>query len=138
MLSLLTTPASLDRRLYDELVRLRPHIDAALEYSGEMPTHTFNDIVDGIEAKKFQAWPGMRSILISEILAYPRKKGVHIFLAGGDLDELIDMQEDVATWAKAIGADHLSLCGRRGWKKALTDRGWGHEMMALTRELNDV
>ncbi len=122
---------------YEDLIRLRLHIEAALEYSGQTPTHTFMNIVEGIESGRFRAWCGKDAIAICEPMTYPLKRGVHIFLAGGNLEELIEIQDEIAVWAKAAGADHLSLCGRKGWERALKDHGWGRPMTALTRELKD-
>ena len=135
MLSLLTTQEPSVQVPYDDLHRLRPQIEAALAYSGDTPTHTFMDIVQGIEEARFQGWYGKNSVLITEVKLYPQSRTVHIFLAGGDLEETIALQELVVEWGKMIGANQMSLCGRKGWKRALKKHGWGNELTVLRREI---
>lgn len=100
-------------------------------------THNFQDIVEGVTSRKYQFWPGERSCMITEVLGYPHRRGVHVFLAGGDLEEILDMEKSLSVWAKTVGADHMSLTGRKGWVKALKDAGWGHPMTVLTKEIDD-
>ena len=67
----------------------RPWIDDALEYSGG--THTFEDVYDRILDGKLQLWPAERGCAVTEIVVYPKKKVLHVFLAGGEMDQIIDM-----------------------------------------------
>ena len=136
----LTTPEPLEqhRHLFDGLARCRPYIDAALAETGVgRATHTFQDIVEGVTEGRFMFWPGERSCMITELISYPKRRGVHVFLAGGELEEILEMEKDLTKWAKSIGADHISLSGRAGWTRALKSAGWGHPLTTLTKELND-
>ena len=131
-------PSDPVRHLFDGLARCRPYIDAALKYTqGDdgRATHTFEDIVEGVTQGRYFFWPGDASCMITEIIYYPRRKGVHVFLAGGDLEELIEMQKSLSKWAKEMGADHLTLTGRKGWERALRDEGWKHPHTTLTKEI---
>lgn len=123
--------------LYEELARCRQWIDAPLDRTeiGGRVTHTFQNIVEGVERGQFQFWPGERSCMITEVSEYPNRRGVHVFLAGGDLDEILEMEKSLTIWAKHIKADHLSLAGRKGWVKALKDAGWGHPLTTLIKEI---
>jgi hypothetical protein len=127
-------------QIFEDMSRCKPHIDAALEHthSGDgRVTHTFQDIVEGVTRGQYQFWPGERSCMVTELIIYPQRKGVNVFLAGGDLDEILEMEKDLTEWAKIIGADHLSLTGRTGWTRALKEAGWGHPMVCLTKEITD-
>ena len=108
--------------LDEELTRCKPWIEAALEYSGG--THTFADVVDCVKLGTMQLWPAERGCAVTEIITFPRKKTMHIFLAGGELDQFFDMHESAIQWAKAQGCSAVTLSGRRGWTKAMSAKGW--------------
>jgi hypothetical protein len=56
-------------------------IEAALEYSGG--THTIEDVEDAIRSGRMQLWPAERACAVTEIVVYPRKTVLHVFLGGG-------------------------------------------------------
>lgn len=97
--------------------RCIPFLEAALGYADG--THTVDDVRAAIEGGKAQFWPGEKSAVVTEILTFPRKKVCHYWLAGGDLDELLDMEPSIETWAKAIGCESMTIAGRPGWHRAL-------------------
>jgi len=105
-----------------EIVRCRPWIEAALEYSGG--THDFIDIAEGLYKGTMQLWPAEKGCIVTEIVVYPRKKVVNVFLGGGDLEQILDMHEDVIEWGKLQGCSALTMTGRFGWKKPLAKHGW--------------
>lgn len=106
----------------EELTRCKPWIEAALEYSGG--THDFDDIVEGLQKGVMQLWPTPRGCIITEIVIYPKKKVLNVFLGGGELDQIMEMHESVIEWAKAQGCKALTMTGRFGWKKPLAVHGW--------------
>jgi hypothetical protein len=113
---------------------LRIQIESALEYSGG--THGFDDIADGVQDGRFQLWPGIKSVVITEIIVYPRLKDLHYFLAGGDLDELKQMRPYIERWGKDLGCTRVSLAGRKGWYKTfLRDEGYEPKWFIMSKEL---
>ena len=106
----------------NELERCRPWIEAALEYSGG--THEFSDIVEGIGKGYLQLWPTPKGCIITEIVVYPKKRVLNIFLAGGELDQILDMDNDVKAWAKEQDCEAAIMAGRLGWKKPLAPLNW--------------
>jgi hypothetical protein len=108
--------------LDEQLERCKPWIEDALSYSGG--THLFEDVVECVKLGKMQLWPAERGCAVTEILVYPRKKVMHIFLAGGELDQFFDMHESAVAWAKAQGCSGISLAGRKGWTRVMQSRGW--------------
>ena len=108
--------------LGEELSRCRGWIEDALEYCNG--THIFEDVVKAIAESRMQLWPAPRGCMVTEIVVYPRKKVLNIFLAGGELDQLLDMNEDITAWAKAQGCTGGTMIGRVGWKKVLEPMGW--------------
>lgn len=98
--------------------------------------HTLEDIKWQIATGRLQFWPGRRSVLITEFAEYPQKKYLHCFLAGGDLDEILDMEDSLEAFGRAHGCDGISLAGRRGWVKALPH--WREVSTIVAREFNNT
>lgn len=117
----------------DEFKRCKKWIEDALEYSGG--THEIEDVFRGILEGKMQLWPAPDGCLVTEIIVYPRKKVLHIFLAGGKLDQLTDMHDDVIRWAKSYDCSALTLSGRKGWERALLGHGWKPTFVTLSKEI---
>jgi len=116
-----------------EIERCRPWIEAALAHGGD--THTFQDIVDGIMSGHMQLWPAPKGCAVTQIVVYPRKKALHLFLAGGELDQLLDMTESAMAWGRGQGCSVMSLTGRMGWQRALKTKGWGATMITMEKEI---
>ena len=118
----------------EQLDRLRHHVEAALEYSGG--THNFDDVAEMVEQNRLQLWPAKDSVVLTEIIVYPRLKNLHYFLAGGDLDELSRMRPLIESWGKSIGCTRVTLAGRRGWAKTfLKDEGYSPQWSVMAKEL---
>lgn len=118
----------------DDLHRLRQQVESALEYSGG--THTFDDIAQAVSEKRFQVWPGIKSVVVTEIIVYPRIKNLHYFLAGGDLDELKLMRPYIERWGKSLGCTRVTLAGRQGWAKTfLRDEGYEPKWFILSKDI---
>ena len=115
----------------NELERCKGWIEAALEYGGG--THLFEDIAEAIADGRMQLWPAKDSCLVTEITVYPRKKVLHVFLGGGDLNEILGMHESVVQWAMAQGCESLTMTGRKGWVKALQNNGWKSQLVLLEK-----
>ena len=107
---------------------------AALEYAGG--SHAVEDIAEGIRRGHFQLWPGLDSVIVTEIIVYPQLKDLHFFLAGGDLDELRLMRPLIEQWGKNMGCTRVSLAGREGWSKTfLRDEGYKPKWFVLSKDL---
>jgi len=118
----------------EDLHRLRQQVESALEYSGG--THTFDDIAQAVTENRFQVWPGINSVVVTEIIVYPRIKNLHYFLAGGDLDELKLMRPYIERWGKSLGCTRVTLAGRKGWSKTfLRDEGYEPKWFILSKDI---
>lgn len=123
-------------KIDEDFVRLRHHIESALKYSGG--THTVDDVEEGIRLNNFQIWPGINSVIITEIIVYPRLKDLHFFLAGGDLNELKLMVPFIEKWGQSMGCSRVSLAGRKGWEKTfLKDDGYKPMWFVLCKDLKE-
>lgn len=102
--------------------RCRPWLEAALEYG--LGCHTIDDVQAGIEAGKFQLWPGEKCAAVTEVQEFPRAKFFNVFLAGGDLDEIRNMVPWFQSFGRHMGCTKLTATGREGWARALRSQGW--------------
>lgn len=119
--------------IMQQLMRCRKWIEDALEYSGG--THTFLDICQSVMSGNMQLWANDNACAVTEISVFPRKKVIHVFLAGGSMEDIIDMEESAATWGKAQGCTDITVAGRVGWKKVLGKRGWSEKFTVLGRKI---
>ena len=116
-----------------DIDRCQPWIEAALEYSGG--THSLSDVINGITSGKMQLWPSPKGCIVTEIVVYPRKKMLNVFLGGGEMEQLLDMHKDVIAWSKAQGCEAITITGRFGWKKPLTKHGWKPMHASFIKEI---
>jgi len=116
-----------------ELERCRPWIEAALDRGGN--THLFEDIVSAVKAGTMQFWPAEDACAITEIVAYPRKKALHIFLAGGNMDTIVEMNDSAELFAKFNECSHMSIAGRKGWQKILEPKGYKPVLTSLGKDI---
>ena len=119
--------------VYEQFHLRRKYIEDALEYT--KGTHTLDDIWNGVVRGDFQFWPGDKSAIITEIQIYPQTKVMHIFLAGGDLEELLQMEKSVRAYAQTIGCNSMSISGRRGWLRIFERDGWKEVCTTIAKEL---
>ena len=118
-----------------EWERCLPWIVAALDEGGN--THTPDDVLAMVKSGRAQFWPAERGCLVTEILVYPRCNVLNVWLGGGELDQLTDMQSAVMAWAGAMGCTRMSIQGRRGWVRALEKHGWRHAHAVVVKELSE-
>ena len=122
--------------MQDELIKCRDWIQSALDKGGD--THDFVDIVDGVMSGHMQLWSGANGCAVTEILVYPNKKILHVFLAGGDqghgIKQITDMHDDAVEWGKAQGCDGMTIAGRKGWQRVLESKGWKQQFTTLSKE----
>ena len=117
--------------LLDEYERLAHHIDNALAYAGD--THTSAQVLDAILNGKAQFFSMENSAIVTEIVDYPQKSTCRIWLAGGDMDELIEAEKQICQWAKEQGCSGMEIIGRKGWERQLKD--YSPASIVLTKEL---
>jgi hypothetical protein len=113
--------------------RYRDMIDSALAYSGG--THTFEDVQELVATGKAQLWPAERGVAVTEIIVYPRKRVLHIFLAAGEMDQLLDMIESAAQWGRTQGCTSLTMSGRMGWQRVLDKQGFKPVLVTMERAI---
>ena len=113
------------------LDQYRPMIEAALAHTGG--ACTWEQVCDEIESGRafLMVSPTGKSVAVLQPVHV-----LHIFTAGGDMAELMDMEAEATERAKAAHFDSMALVGRDGWKRQLRSRGWREQpAMAMVKDL---
>lgn len=98
--------------------------------------HTVDEVLADIAQNFAQVWSGERSIAVFKINDTPSGRVAHIWLAAGDMDELIsDMLPEFEQRARDSGVDHIGLSGRKGWKRVLASHGYEEHAVILRKSL---
>ena len=117
-----------------EFQRCEQWIEDALEYSHGM--FTIQDVFEDVMHGNAQFWPGEKSAIITQIVDYPRKKAIHCFLAGGDINEIQEAEKYIAEWAKGQGCTAATLAGRPGWTRSfLNNIGYKCTQVHMFKEI---
>jgi hypothetical protein len=119
--------------LFDELARCRPWIEAALEHT--CGSHTFDDVASGIYAGRFFLFAKPRGCAVLEFNDYPQKRGLNVFLVGGELDEILTGIEEIKALAREAGASEITMTGRSGWERVLAPQGWDKVHVVMRHEV---
>jgi hypothetical protein len=128
------TPEEQRQWAVDQFDRCAPFIQRAIDRTDGLFElhHVRDDVLSGAA----QLWPAPNAALVTRIEVYPTGiKACNEWLAGGDLDELLKIEPEVAAWAKdKIGCDRIYLAGRKGWIRILKDYTASHTV--LRKDLN--
>jgi len=103
-----------------------PHLEAALEGT----FHKIADVVDAVMAGRAQFWPGKESALVTEIDTISGTKVIRVWLAGGNMDEIVSMAPGIEAWARLQGCVSVLVEGRKGWEKVM--KAFGYEPWIVT------
>lgn len=95
-------------------------------------THDWQDIVDGITSTRMQLWSNDDAAAITEIVKYPRKTVLNVFLAGGDMGHLMEMLDSAKEWGKLQGCEAITMSGRKGWLRVLDKHGWHEQFVTMS------
>jgi len=123
-------PSSLRDVTGDHIVGL----EKALDHGGR--THDINHVFAAVGRLEAQVWIEGPCIIVTEVNDSPRERELHFWLAAGTLDEVVALSNKVMEWGREMGCTVASLCGRRGWTKALANEGWGNQLVVMGRRLD--
>ncbi len=92
-------------------------------------------MLDAILLGQMQLWPGEKSACVTELAQYPRMKALRVFLAGGELGELVNAAwPAIKSRASEWGCQRVEVTGRKGWLKMLDHT---REFGCLALDLDD-
>ena len=101
-------------------IRCRGWLLPAQKREGGEEAEVVADLASGMA----QIWEGEGAGLVTQCVAGLSGRSLHVWLAGGNLREIIALRPGVEAWARAQGCVRVTIDGRRGWAKVL--RGWGY------------
>jgi hypothetical protein len=101
---------------------LQKRLERALRIGGG--THDAADLARDIDAGRMQAWTSGDSLVVTEVVHYPKVSVVNIVIAVGSLDEVMSLQPAIEDFARKNGCDALRMVGRKGWSQVLPQHGW--------------
>ena len=89
--------------------------EQALAQAGN--THSVADVLDRIGQHKAACWPNGDSVVVTEVLDFPRLRAVNYWLVSGRLAECAELQPEIDAWALEQGCSVATATGRLGWLK---------------------
>jgi hypothetical protein len=98
---------------------LAPILQSALDHARE--GKTLRDVDEQLASGDALLWPGKRSAAVTQILD---QKTLHVWLAGGSMAELREMEASAVDLARRLGCSGLTAEGREGWARVLRNLGW--------------
>lgn len=91
------------------------------------------DLLLNLRSGHAQLWPGENAAFVTQCVTDPPR--LHVWLAGGDLRELLSMIPGMAAWGRAQGCEWATVDGRPGWKRILKPYGFVEHEGELWKEL---
>lgn len=71
-----------------------------------------------------QAWMNGDSLVITEVMQFPKTAALNVVVAVGNLDEVMALQPSLEAFGRQHGCKAMRMEGRRGWSKVLPKHGW--------------
>ena len=118
---------------HDNTAAMLKKMERALREGGG--THTLQDLLDEIHAGTKQSFARGSTWAITQVLDFPRKRVLELFMVVGIGCELALLEEDIVAYAHEIGADFIRTQGRRGWKNKAKEMGWKHTHNIFIKEI---
>lgn len=94
---------------------------------------TIDAVEQEIRSRRASLWPLENSAGVTQVQDRPNGRILLIWMAGGDLDELLHYLPAMETYARVQGCDAIEVNGRAGWERVLP--GFTRKSVVLTREL---
>jgi hypothetical protein len=108
---------------------------AWLEPAMEGGRRTMADVERALQEGKAQLWPGKACAMVTEVHSFPTHRAIQVWLAGGDLAELMAMEAGLQAWARLQGCTEVLIEGRRGFERALKSAGYELWSVCLRKAL---
>jgi len=111
----------------------RELIGKALEYD---PSYSVDDVLGEVGEHHAELGYSENSLVVTNIIDRPQARVFHIWIAAGDLDELMDeIYPNLEARAREFGCTAISISGRRGWIRKLKPHGFDEVATVGVKEL---
>lgn len=82
------------------------------------------ELIADLISSAAQLWPGQRSAVVTQVFEETDGPSLHVWLAGGELDDILALKPGIEAWARARGCRWVTIEGRRGWERLLKADGF--------------
>jgi len=89
-------------------------------------------LVEALRCGLAQLWLGQRSALVTQMTV---QREIHVWLAGGDMAEILTLVPGAEAWGRALGCTHVTVDGRAGWARVLKRLGYRPDGAILRKVL---
>jgi hypothetical protein len=96
---------------------------------------TLEAVEQEIRAGRAILWPMERSAAVTTVQVVPKGRELLVWLAGGDLDELLHFLPVADIYGREQGCKTVRIEGRPGWERVLT--GYTKRRVVLVKELDE-
>ncbi len=103
----------------DDADRCKKWIVDALKYAHN--SHTFEQVIEIVKRGDAQLWAFEDSAIVTEIINYPQRRTLRFWLAGGNLETLLEVEPKIRKWSILYNCKAVEIIGRKGWGKVLKD-----------------
>lgn len=107
---------------------IRARIEKALEIDG---THAWGDLVARFHDGRSQVFWNDHGAWVTDIIVYPRKRVLHVWIVAGELPEVMKVQTQVEAFARLEKCDYITAVARFGWKHVARQHGWQEHAMLI-------
>ena len=115
-----------------ELERCRQWLEPALEGG----FYGWDDVERALAERRAQLFPGAAAAIVTETIDYPNgAKAMQVWLAGGDMEEVVAMAPGLMSVARMMGCTDVLVEGRKGWERILGALGFTFFSTTLRRVL---
>jgi len=122
----------LTANVFAEYERAWPWLEKAVAQFGG--THRKEHVLERVIHNRAQLWTELDAAAVTSVECYDTGLvEVRIWLGGGSIEGLRVIEKRVEAWARLIGAQRLTILGRRGWLRALD--GWNEMAVMMTKEI---
>lgn len=117
----------------EEAMKHREKLQLALD--DDFNFYTFRDVVDLLLTGQATLWSDTDSAAVTIVQHHPRGKAYILWLAAGDLSQIMRMEPLIFCHARELGCKTVELHGRPGWAKALKKSGYTKEKVSMRTQL---
>jgi hypothetical protein len=110
--------------------RCKPYLAPAVDEAW-----TIDAVEQEIRAGRATLWPMANSAAVTVIQEMPNGRELLVWLAGGELDELLHFLPSAGNYGKSVGCKRVRIEGRPGWERVLT--GYTRKRVVLIKDLSD-
>ena len=112
---------------------IEQQIAQALLMAGDLLT--IDDLRTLAMAGRVQWWGDERAAVATEVMTYPRRRILNLFMAAGELGEILALQKQLDDFAQAEGCTHMAAHGRPAWGLVGRKLGWLPHSIQFVREV---